>query len=230
MSDQPPRESVPPEPISKHQLLGGITLLLLVGLGIAVFCGYISTAKASALAPILLAIITLAYVGFTQQLVAETRRGRVQRVKPILRVETDRYGPKIVNRGLGPATNVVAEWSFPDAEDELRHHEEVDLLKPDVAEYITKEPYTNLVHQSDSIHQNYQEVAVTVSWYDLFDNPDSEKFTYETEDLISDEFTTGETLEDIESALRDIEKQLMLLREAGNSQVPEQSNEDGEPE
>ena len=78
------------EPISPLDLVVGVIIIGFFAVAIAVYCGYLSQQRMAAIAPILLAGITLAYAYLTHKLVQETRRGRQERIKPALSFETDR--------------------------------------------------------------------------------------------------------------------------------------------
>lgn len=206
-----------PEPIKEPEpegtnwtgavLLGSLLALLLI-LSIAVFTGYLAAATVNSLSTIALVGITGVYAYLTWRLVSETHQARKDENAPVIILQVDSYGPKILNVGNGTAVDLSADLELHPTDSDSYTGENRPSLSIDreylpVGEeiWITDRPFLNLPDEDSSVHNSYQKLSVEASYYDVLGNAFTPEKEYSLDELGGDEIPEKTPLQDIATEL-----------------------------
>ena len=209
--------------LTTADIVVSVATVCLLSSAVAVYYDILPADKIRAIAPIIVAAITLTYAYLTYKLVLETRRGRRAQVEPNLQLEADRYGPKIVNRGRGPAINIQGKIGYDNYEEPTKEVT-INSLTPDEEHLITDEIFSSIVSRDSDIHESYERLSISFYWEDLLENTDSLNQTVKTEELISESSARTEPIESIEQRLTDLVTQVEKLRMSIESQAGDDSD------
>lgn len=152
-------------------LVGGLfTAMLLAALALLYFIltGTVSGAEATAIATVLLVLLTGGYATVTYLMVLETRKASEQEIQPALDFQARELASTIVNSGNGPARNLDITLTLEPAGDS--HTVQRQSLPAGGAVAIPMEPYSSLGARG---YQDLQLRATDMEWEDIDeDDPD----------------------------------------------------------
>jgi len=209
-----------PEPIRRlnsesTNWLGRVLLTIFLGallaLGIAVFTGDFPSTTISSLSTIVLVAVTGVYAYLTWKLVTETRQARKDENAPVIVLQVNSLGPKIVNVGNGTAVNFHAVLRLEPADKNRVSQENQPSLSirkeyiPDGEEiWITDRPFVNVPDGNSSVHSTYETLSIDANYYDVLGNSFTREMEYPLDDLRSDELPEKPPLQDIANQLASI--------------------------
>ncbi|WP_232700816.1 hypothetical protein [Halobacterium wangiae] len=143
-------------------LMGAIVLLYFISTGM------LSGAEATAVATVLLVLLTGVYATATYLMVQETQKAREQEIQPVLDFQAREAASTIVNSGNGPARSLDITLTLEPAGESRTIQRQ--SLPAGGAVAIPSEPYSSL---GDQCYQDLQLQAADVDWENVDeDDPD----------------------------------------------------------
>lgn len=143
-------------------------------LSLEVASGRLRPPQASALASLLLVVVTGAYVYVTHSLVVETRRARRRERAPAIDLEPDGLGPKVRNVGMTPAYDLELTFELVPADDSdaARETTERSRRNLDAGDWLRlDEPPFRALCDPEDAPAAYDELRVTGRCHNYFDEP-----------------------------------------------------------
>lgn len=175
--------------------------------------GDIENSLVSAISSSIIALVTLAYVYLTFELVNETRRARVQEVQPAFSVDLEpasigSYGVAIKNIGNGPAKDLEATITLNPGDQETEI--EYKTLAPDDYAPVA-EPFEESINEE--IAEMYDEIEVNGTYTDIFGNTSQFSGEYKLQLLEKgDSKSLHMKRENTDRHMRDLVRELRKIR------------------
>jgi hypothetical protein len=138
------------------------TLLAAIALLYFIATGVLSGAEATAVATVLLVLLTGGYATVTYLMVQETRKAREQEIQPVLDFQARELASTIVNSGNGPARNLDITLTLEPAGES--HRVQRQSISAGGAVAIPSEPYSSLGARG---YQDLQLYATDMEWADV---------------------------------------------------------------